>query len=220
MKPTIASNRSAGNWFSTLTCAAIASGTSANPHLIVFTHPSAHATPRAVKRCFTNVVAGVSLRESLRCSAIARHAARLRHRLEPWRNACQGENAFPEDVMTLLFTACVYRWTPGENLGKTSVWLRDQRLLRAADQSQPQVKQSRSEAASLHKPPLPVVLRPGRAALRWQRNTAAHAGSARRTVATNGSAAVIPAARSSPLPGPGVDPSATPPRRNHPAHAE
>ena len=152
MKPTIASNRSAGNWFSTLTCAAIASGTSANPHLIVFTHPSAHATPRAVKRCFTNVVAGVSLRESLRCSAFARHAARLRHRLEPWRNACQGENAFPEPGLDCLISASLCCQRDVENLWKSANRLGLLAWFSGADRSREEAKQLRSAALLAHGP--------------------------------------------------------------------
>ena len=50
MKETLASKRSAGIWFSTLMCGAIASGTSANHHLRTSTDPSAHGDQPNVKR--------------------------------------------------------------------------------------------------------------------------------------------------------------------------
>jgi hypothetical protein len=82
-----------GTWFSTLRRAAIASGTSTNPRLNELTHPSAQITPRAAKPCLPSLVAGISLRDPLRCSAFAGDALRLRQRLVPSRAVCQEENA-------------------------------------------------------------------------------------------------------------------------------
>ena len=89
--------RSAGTWFSTLTCAAIASGTWANPHLNELTHPSAHIAPRAAKPCLPRPVAWISLRDPLRCRAFAGDALRLRQRLLPPHAAYQEENAVSRD---------------------------------------------------------------------------------------------------------------------------
>ena len=151
MKPTIESNKSAGNWFSTLTCSALASGTSANPHLVAFTHPSAHGGGPAVKERSQRAIVTVSHQESLHCKGFAVLISRSLVPLSAALSICQGENTFPEAFLEMPLTTCDCPWTHVEKLWKSAGDLGVGRVFRGADQSQPLDMQSRS-AARMRRP--------------------------------------------------------------------
>ena len=153
MNPTMESNKSAGNWFSTLTCGANASGTSANQHLIAFTTPSPHTSRPGVKTHFTDRIAVVPWQELLRCNACEGYVPAVLAGYDLADAGCQGENAFPEVFVKMPLTACICRRTHVEKLWKRCSSLGVGAIFRGADQSQPWIKESRSAPALLHGPP-------------------------------------------------------------------
>ena len=147
---TIDSNKSAGNWFSTLTWTAIASETSTNLCLITVTHPSAHAAGPTVKKIAARVVASVSKQESLPRRGFAGQAPGLLPRPLASCRDCQGAKRFPAFDRRPAASRPIGCWTMEEKLWKTSARRVIGRVFRGADRSPPLAKQSRSAVVLLH----------------------------------------------------------------------
>ena len=145
MKETIASKRSAGNWFSTLMCGAIASGTSANHHLKTSTHPSAHGDRQNVKRAISLCVLTSPPSDPLCCSGLPEIRAPAGGATKHLRGSCQVGKRFPEVFQEIPLTPCVLFGTHVEKLRKTTASGGSTGGLSAADQSVGSRKELRSQ---------------------------------------------------------------------------